>query len=55
MHMKDANGTFTANFYNKFKSSFNIEYSSKFPNKGFQISIIKEDSSFDISPYLNLK
>ncbi|WP_337045157.1 LamG-like jellyroll fold domain-containing protein [Emticicia sp. 17c] len=52
MHNSGTTRTFTGNFYDNFRTFFNLEYSTKFPNKGFQISIIKKGSSIDISPFL---
>jgi hypothetical protein len=54
MHTNQSNRTFTGVFYDKFKSSFGIEYAQKFQGKGFQISIIKENSPIDVSPYLKI-
>jgi hypothetical protein len=52
MHTSGTDRTFTGLFYDNFKESFGLEYSQKFQNKGFQLSVIKEGSSIDISPYL---
>nr|MCU0434624.1 hypothetical protein [Bacteroidia bacterium] len=54
MHTSQSNRTFTGVFYDNFQSSFGIEYAQKFQGKGFQISIIKENSPIDVSPYLKI-
>ena len=48
-------GSFTGEFYSKFELSFGQTFSSKFGVSNIQISIIKEGSSIDVSPFLKLK
>jgi hypothetical protein len=49
------NGSFTGNFYPKFQTSFGQSFQSKLGVSSIQISIVKEGSSIDVSPYLKLK
>ncbi len=50
-----ANGTFTGNFYTKFENSFGQTFQTKLGVPRIQISIIKQNSSIDVSPYLILR
>jgi hypothetical protein len=51
----DANGSFTGGFYPKFETSFGQSYQSKLGVPMIQISIVKQGSSIDVSPFLILK
>lgn len=46
---------FTVKFYEKFKQAIGQEFTQKYGVESIQISIIKEGSSIDVSPYLKLK
>ena len=48
-------GSFTGGFYPKFESSFGQSYQSKLGISNIQISVIKEGSTIDVSPFLNLR
>ena len=49
------NGSFTGGFYPKFEGSFGQSFQSKFGVPSIQISIVKEGSSIDVSPFLKLR
>lgn len=48
-------GSFTGKFYPKFEESFGQSFQSKLGVPSIQISIVKEGSSIDVSPFLKLK
>jgi hypothetical protein len=51
----DVNGSFTGSFYPQFESAFGQTFQSKLGVPSIQISIVKEGSSIDVSPFLKLK
>lgn len=48
-------GSFIGEFYPKFENSFGQTFQTKLGVPSIQISIVKEGSSIDVSPFLNLK
>ncbi|MET3047533.1 hypothetical protein, partial [Flavobacterium covae] len=48
-------GSFVGDFYPRFETSFGQSFQSKLGVPSIQISIVKEGSSIDVSPFLKLK
>lgn len=47
--------SFTVSFYERFKQITEQEFTKMYGVESIQISVIKEGSSIDVSPYLKLK